>query len=254
MQISMQFIDALANSLLKLFPIFKILFIIIIILLLLYLVLILIYLIVNIVIFLINIPWKRFGEKFREIKSKFIEYFGKFQNLRFHNYIDITNVFLIIIVILYKVDLYYLLCYLPLYIITRTFIAIVRDLIRRSKDEEGITEFWFFVYIGIFILLIVAYIFSFSLFYLNLFSLNQGYMINEKGTEIDLSGSESIYYSAFTFFGMEYENLKPQEIFRTFTVIEVFIAQLWLVTFIGVMVSKLIGKLMLKGLEEGKNE
>ena len=61
-----------------------------------------------------------------------------------------------------------------------------------------------------------------------------------------LSFKESVYYSAFTFFRMEYDNLRPKGLLTIFTIIEVFIAEILLITFIGVMASVLIDRINLR--------
>lgn len=71
---------------------------------------------------------------------------------------------------------------------------------------------------------------------------------------LTLSGKESIYYSAFTFFSMEYGNIKTKGLLTLFTIMEVFIAQIILITFIGIMAGTLISRLQLKDFKNEKNK
>lgn len=82
--------------------------------------------------------------------------------------------------------------------------------------------------------------------YSQTFVLNYGQMVNSSGEKLLLSNLQSFYYSAYTFFGMEYFDVNPTGILNLFTIIELFISQILLITFIGVMASQLITKLNLK--------
>ena len=128
--------------------------------------------------------------KYREnIKTKFIEFVKWFQQQDFHYYIDLGNIVVIAILLFTNINRYYILIYLPLYLIARILIMIVGGILKTEKDE--ISEFKFLVYLISFALVIIAYIVSFSLFYSNNFSLNYGY-ISDGSNHIKLSNSDAI--------------------------------------------------------------
>jgi len=68
-------------------------------------------------------------------------------------------------------------------------------------------------------------------------------MLNDQGETIILNFSSAILYSGFSFFSMEYNGLKPQGLLSLLTLIEVFISQIIIITFIGIIAGKLVEKL-----------
>ena len=79
-------------------------------------------------------------------------------------------------------------------------------------------------------------------------------MSTSEKPHIRMSFKDTFLYSGFTFFSMEYQNFKPQKVFAWFTFVQLFISQILLITFIGVMASKLIDKLELNRLKSKKND
>ena len=196
----------------------------------------------------------KYAVSWKNLKSKFKELIQEFQEQDFSYYVDLINLLLIALALFLNINVYYIIVYLPIYLITKIFIWVVKDILLRQKTPLKITEFWFFIYVVLFSFIMLSYIFSFSLFYNDIFSLNYGYMSSDKDNYIRLNFVDTFLYSGFTFFSMEYKNFIPQRAFAWFTFAELFISQILLITFIGVMASKLIDKINLNILRNEKNK
>lgn len=209
----------------------------------------------NLIILLLHNLYQLFLKykiSWKSLKSRFKELIKQFQEQDFSYYVDLVNLLLIALALFLNISIYYIIVYLPIYLITKIFIWIVRDILLRQKTPLKITEFWFFVYVVLFSFIMLSYIFSFSLFYNDIFSLNYGYMSTDKESYVRLNFVDTFLYSGFTFFSMEYKNFIPQRAFAWFTFAELFISQILLITFIGVMASKLIDKINLNILRNEK--
>ena len=189
----------------------------------------------------------RIIENWRNILLVFSDYKNKLKNLRFRYYLDGLHLFtLIIFYWIPSIDYrYFLVFYTPLWITTRLFVSIVRSIITKGKKEK-ISEFQFFYYIIAFIVVILAYIFSFSLFYYFAFSLNLGHFEVDNDNVKILDRIDSLLYSGFTFFAMDYEELEPKGLLRFFTFTEVIGAEIVFIMFISIMAGEVIAKLELK--------
>lgn len=196
-----------------------------------------IYLFLNILIILKKFKFKEFYERLKPI-------FHKLADWNFTSYIDLLNLAILGIGIYFNFE-GYLLVYIPLWLISRVFISIVKDILVRAKKDK-ISEFWFFVYICIFVMVIIAYISSFSFLYTQAQFLNQGKIIPEDNTLI--SKGDFFNYSFFTFFRMEYNHYESSGITTFLTSLEILISELLLITFIGILVGVLLNKLRLKAL------
>ena len=130
-------------------------------------------------------------------------------------------------------------------------LPVLSNILIRTQNNKKISEYWFFCYISLLSLVIVGFIFSFSLFYFHTFSLEHGHM-KDGNNYINLDRSESILYSSYTFFNMNYKNYIPDGWLTKFTIIEMFISQIIFITFIAIMAAKLIDNLKLKGVKNGE--
>ena len=184
---------------------------------------------------------RMFGS-WENLKIRFIDFIKWFQQQDFHYYIDLANLVLIAMALFTNIKRYFILIYLPLYLIARILIIIVGGILKTKKN--GISEFKFLVYLISFALVIIGYIVSFSLFYSNNFSLNYGY-ISDGNNHVKLSTYDAILYSGYTFFTMSYKNFQPEGIFTWLTLTEVFIAQILIIMFIGIIAGKIIENLKL---------
>jgi len=182
------------------------------------------------------------------LRQTFIDFKWRFQSLRFRNYVDITHLIIFISLFFFQVNPFFILLYLPLYITTRMLINIVRNILEKSK--KGISEYRFFVYLFMFSMVIISYIFSFSLLYFYTFPLQEGHFQDTNGNVLILDRIDSIYYSGFTFFSMNYGEIQPKGLTKTLTLSEVFGAQVVLMLFIGIMAAELIGNIHLKEVED----
>ncbi len=181
-------------------------------------------------------------------KQTFTDFEERIQNLRFRNYVDFVHLVVLISLFIFKVNPFYVLLYLPLYITTRMLIGIVRNILQKSK--KGISEYRFFVYLLMFSIVIISYIFSFSLLYFHTSPLKDGHFQNGEGNILILNRIDSLYYSGFTFFSMNYEDIQPKGLIKTITLSEVFGAQVVLMLFIGIMAAELISNIHLKEVKD----
>ena len=94
--------------------------------------------------------------------------------------------------------------------------------------------------------IIISYIIIFALFYSNLTPASPlGYITEENVIKI-LDYKEALFFSGFIFFSMDYNNLQSQDLLNTIGLLELFIAQIMIIVFIGVLASELLNILKLK--------
>lgn len=179
---------------------------------------------------------------------KFLNHRKRYKRTRFSVYTFLIFILFLLIIsylsIIYNLTFYYLLSYIFSFIITIGFI----QLVRKIKNECTIEEYKFFIFILLFILIILAYIVSFSLIYLQANpSENYGYLAREDTPNKPelLDFWNSILFSGYTFFSMELNNLISIGLLKALILLEIFISQMIIILFIGILASQLFEKLRL---------
>lgn len=205
----------------------------------------LILLILAIMLPLILLAFRAWAERkascrkfFDSFKTYIMQLSDKLHDLRFRIYLRVIFVIVIFFSLFYNYNL--ILIISPIFLITEFFLDAIRKIL--SGKQAKITEFEFFVYLCWFSYIVLAIIISFSVFYS--FMPLVGYGSIEQDNRYTLLGQEdAILFSAFTFFSMDYDNFSPQGFLRWVSLIEVFIAQMLIITYIGVIGGKLIDRL-----------
>ncbi len=137
------------------------------------------------------------------------------------------------------------LVYFYFFLVTLLFIKLVRKIKNNCDSEERITEFQFFIFIFGFIFILIGYISGFSLLYFqSIPEADNGY-ISQNGIVRVLDMRSSILLSGFTFFSMEFAGLTPQGLLAWFSLLEVAVAEIAIILFIGIIAGELYQKLSL---------
>ena len=174
---------------------------------------------------------------------KYLKSYKRYKNLRFSIYI--TIIFMVTFILGVIIQLRIQLSYILLFFVTLGFIILVRKIKNKSDNNQKINEFEFLLYMGSFGFILIAYIITFSLFYFHATLLGNGYMIKDNSFN-PLDRLNAIYFSGFTFFSMEFDELQPQGILKLITLLEVFLANIIIISFIGILSSELLKILKLK--------
>ena len=178
----------------------------------------------------------------------YLKYYKNFFDLKFSHYFLIC--FIIILVplsMILKLSYNQILIFVLWFIISWLYIKLIKSIILKSDTNQTINESKFFGYMISFIFIIIFYIVTFSLFYYKTVPIpSLGYIIGDNETLKLLSFSDSLFYSGFNFFTMDYANLKAQSLLNAVVILEVFTAQIIIIVFIGVIASKLLEILRLK--------
>ena len=167
----------------------------------------------------------------------------RFIDRRFSSYITIFYaIFLMIILFL---NYRYLLTLLPLWYVGRVYIALVRSIKLKKEDRKTISELQFLAYLSSFIFIVLIFVVVFALIYSQAQYLGGGYFT--KGEHfIKLEFRDTIIFSGFNFFSMEYGGLLTQDLLTFVALVEVFTAQIVIITFVGILASILFDLLQLK--------
>lgn len=172
-------------------------------------------------------------------------------NLRFSTYITFFYFLFIILLITFNFLSYkYIPILLALFFISRVFIAIVRDIKHKKNRNKKLNEFYFFINVCLFAVILILYVIAFYFLFLQTISFGDGY-ITQNNIFYPIKKLEIFYISGFTFFSSTYNNLETQGLLTVFSLIEMFIAEIIIIMFIGILASALFDILKLKDL---KNE
>ena len=138
------------------------------------------------------------------------------------------------------------LVYLGILFITLIFIKLVKSIKNKCEMHNKITEFEFFYFVFGFIVILIGYIVIFSFIYFQNIPLHDNGYFHQNDAIKVLDMKEAILFSGFTFFAMEYANLTPEGLLRWFTLLEVGVAEMIIILFIGIVAGMLFEKLKLK--------
>lgn len=181
----------------------------------------------------------------------FIRYYtsyNRYQKLKFSIYISLLFFLSFIFLYFLGINIIYLLTYSLLFLVTLVFVGLVRNIKTKCMRRRGISEFTFFIYMVAFGFILFFYIEVFSIFYLNANPLINGSIgFFSKGNEIQiLDRLESFYFSGYTFFSMDYDDIEAQQFLKLIIILELFVSQILMIIFIGILASMLFGKLKLR--------
>lgn len=180
----------------------------------------------------------------------FYEYLSdkkRYKNLKFTLYVSL--IFILGAIFNYFVlslNLKQNLVYVGIFFITLIFIKLVKSIKNKCEVHNKITEFEFFYFIFGFIVILVGYIVIFSFIYFQNIPLHDNGYFHQNNVIKVLDMKEAILFSGFTFFSMEYADLTPEGLLRWFTLLEVGIAEMIIILFIGIVAGMLFEKLKLK--------
>ncbi|MDD5331462.1 MAG: hypothetical protein PHE43_01390 [Candidatus Nanoarchaeia archaeon] len=185
-------------------------------------------------------------KKRKRIKNKIKGYWTSYKGLAFSLHFTFLFFLALIIFKLFIIRSLEFGYFLPLWFVSLSFIKLSKAIIQTKKGD--INELKFFCFILGFGLILLGYILSFSLLYLPSNYIGYGGFNDLDGNPytLDFGHFENIYYSGFTFFSMEYDNISSEGILKFFSLAEVALAQLVIITFIGIMAGELIEKIKLK--------
>jgi len=170
----------------------------------------------------------------------------KFSNRHFTVYM-LSFFLLTTLIFTFIIPLKYIIYYALWFLVTVGFIRLVKAIKRKKRVRESN----FFTYMFVFAIILFLYIGVFSLAYAQKNPFDEGTII-KSGDFHRLNKIDSLLFSGFTFFSMDFGNFQTEGLLNYFALAEVFTAQIIFITFIGVIAGHLFAKLHLKG--ETKNE
>ena len=179
---------------------------------------------------------------------KYYKSYKRYSKLKFSIYISILFFLSFVVLYFLGINLIYLLIYSLLFLVTLVFVGLVRNIKTKCRGNGTISEFRFFIYMLSFGFILFFYIEVFSIFYLNANPLIEGSIgFLSKGNEIKiLDRLESFYFSGYVFFSMDYDDIGAQQYLRLIVILELFVAQILIIIFIGILASILLDKLALR--------
>ncbi|MEK6879957.1 MAG: hypothetical protein AABY22_10135, partial [Nanoarchaeota archaeon] len=153
-----------------------------------------------------------------EIKGNLLSFVEKYKAWGFSYHFTIVYFGLITLLKIIGIGLPSTLVFIPFYIVSLAFIKLAGSILEKEIDQ--ISEFKFFWYIVLFAIVLCGYIIAFSLLYIPSISIGYGQFEDKAGNLKPLGTTESIYYSGFTFFSMEYEEAISKGSLTLITLIE----------------------------------
>ena len=191
---------------------------------------------------------------------------NKYKKYRFSVYLIVSWILFLLISFIFGLFWNYNELYVlggsALFLATRIFVVLIRKIKEKSdeireKEKQTrsipnkyyLTEFEFFLYISAFAFILTSFIISFSLFYTHSVPLEQNWLsghMSTNGKDTILGMVDSIYYSGNTFFSMNYGNINPEGFLKLVSLLELLVAQILIISFIGILANELLHILKLQ--------